>query len=440
MTGCPATSPGAVRRNSTVCGCPRCSSSAARSARSRCRKRGRHPRRRRRRSRRGGPGPRGWTPPPLGPPRGARRGRRGAAVACPSTINTRQPSISASCLLISRGLESPAIFCRNGVWSKTRSRRTCSGGGVVEDLPQLPGQSTCLAVCGSCAAPRRPAGPCRTASRSVRSMPRRAAAEEVAVLDGHARAVGGIGRGRVSGVTDEGGASLRPLLQRRPVPQDPALHVLRRGLGDQAREGAGNPSASCVAAALRSAGAGASRVGRRERPPLVAVAALVPDRGPAALDGSAVRQDALVRHGAGHLGEREAAEDVQPVLALGGVAPEGPADQRVDAIGADQHVVLGGAAVGEVQGDHPVVLLDPVDLLVEPDHALGDRGEHPLVQLRPQQADEPAAERLADVLVQLDVDADLAVEVAELRVASGRRGPRCRRRARAAPSAAAATG
>ena len=63
--------------------------------------------------------------------------RPGAAVASPITISTAQSSIRASCWLISRGLESPAIFCRNGVWSKTKSRSGRSGArGVVEDLAE----------------------------------------------------------------------------------------------------------------------------------------------------------------------------------------------------------------------------------------------------------------------------------------------------------------
>ena len=73
-------------------------------------------------------------------------------------------------------------------------------------------------------------------------------------------------------------------------------------------------------------------------------------------------------------------------------------------------------AVGEVQRDGAVVLLDAVDLLVEPDDAVGDRGEHPLVELRAEQADEAAAVGLLHVLVQVHAHADLAVHVAELGV------------------------
>ena len=212
------------------------------------------------------------------------------------------------------------------------------------------------------------------------------------------------------------------------------------GGGDQARERRREAGGQLGRRRLEVGRRRGVRVGRGEHPPLVPVAAVVPDRRPAALGRAAVREDAHVRHGAGHLGEGEAAEDVQPVLALGLVAPQRAPHQRVDAVGADQHVVLGGGAVGEVQRDRAVVLLDAVDLLVEPDHAVGDRGEHPLVELRSEQPDEAAAVGLLHVLVQVDADAHLAVDVAELRVASVSRGRRCRRRARAAPSPAAATG
>ena len=60
-----------------------------------------------------------------------------------------QSSIRASCWLISRGLESPAIFCRNGVWSKTKSRTGRSGAGAWwKILPSIRAIWTCLAVCG----------------------------------------------------------------------------------------------------------------------------------------------------------------------------------------------------------------------------------------------------------------------------------------------------
>ena len=75
--------------------------------------------------------------------------RPGAAVALPITMSTAQPSIRASCLLISRGLESPAIFCRNGVWSKTKSRIGRSGAGAWwNTFPSTKAICTCLAVCG----------------------------------------------------------------------------------------------------------------------------------------------------------------------------------------------------------------------------------------------------------------------------------------------------
>jgi hypothetical protein len=71
------------------------------------------------------------------------------------------------------------------------------------------------------------------------------------------------------------------------------------------------------------------------------------------------------------VGEGEAAEDVQPVFALGGVAPERAADEGVDAVGADQYVVLSRTAVGEVQRDHAFVLFDAGHLLVEAHDVVG---------------------------------------------------------------------
>jgi hypothetical protein len=132
-----------------------------------------------------------------------------------------------------------------------------------------------------------------------------------------------------------------------------------------------------------------------------------------------VGEDAHVRLGPGDVGEGEAAEDVQPVLALGCVAPQRPPHERVNAVGAHEDVVLGGAAVGEVQRDGSLVLLDPVDPLVEAQHVGRDGGEHPLVELRAQQADEAAAVRTLHVRVELHAHPDVAPQVPELRL--GRR-------------------
>ena len=62
--------------------------------------------------------------------------------------------------------------------------------------------------------------------------PGQPAAEEIAVLGGHARAVRGVGRRRMSGIADEGSPALRPLLGRLAVAQYPALHVAGVGGGD----------------------------------------------------------------------------------------------------------------------------------------------------------------------------------------------------------------
>jgi len=61
----------------------------------------------------------------------------------------RQSSMRASCLLISLGLVSPTTFCRNGVWSKNRSRTGRSNSGVWwKTLPSIQAICTCRAVCG----------------------------------------------------------------------------------------------------------------------------------------------------------------------------------------------------------------------------------------------------------------------------------------------------
>ena len=85
-----------------------------------------------------------------------------------------------------------------------------------------------------------------------------------------------------------------------------------------------------------------------------------------------------------------------------GRRPKGAADEGVDAVGADQDVVRGRGAVGEVQDHHALVLRRSSPPLAEPDARRRDRGEHPRVQLGPQQADEAAAVGLLDVGVDLD--------------------------------------
>jgi hypothetical protein len=102
-----------------------------------------------------------------------------------------------------------------------------------------------------------------------------------------------------------------------------------------------------------------------EYPPLEAGAAPVADRGPAALGGAVVGDDAAARLDVGGVVEGEPAEDVQVVLALGLIARQGAADQGVDAVGADQGVALLGRPVGEVEADADLVLVEGGDLAVD---------------------------------------------------------------------------
>jgi hypothetical protein len=110
---------------------------------------------------------------------------------------------------------------------------------------------------------------------------------------------------------------------------------------------------------------------------------------------------------------------VQPVLADRCVAPEGAADQRVDAVSPDEDVGLVGGAVGEVQRHGAVVLLDALDVLVRAQDAGGQGGQHALVELGPEEPDEASAASVLrlDLGVALDVGPDLAAGVAELRLA-----------------------
>ena len=70
--------------------------------------------------------------------------------------------------------------------------------------------------------------------------------------------------------------------------------------------------------------------------PLVASAALVADGRPAAVGGAVVGHDAAPGLDAERVIEGARAEDVQVVLALGGLAPQGAPDQGIDAVGTDQ--------------------------------------------------------------------------------------------------------
>src|SRR4051812_2508193 len=109
------------------------------------------------------------------------------------------------------------------------------------------------------------------------------AGEEVAVLDRHARAVGGVGGGRVGGIADERRAALGPLLERLAIADLPALQVLASGLLDQRRQRVREAAGSCQRELVQVLGERLARVERLEHPPLVAPFALVADRGVAAL-------------------------------------------------------------------------------------------------------------------------------------------------------------
>ena len=219
------------------------------------------------------------------------------------------------------------------------------------------------------------------------------------------------------GVADERGPALRPLLQRRPVAEHPALDVLRLGRGDQPGERRGEPGGQLGRRRLRDPPA-PGRQGRSA----VSTHHWWPSRPLCRID---VQLPCVVR-----LWVRTHLFGTVPSTSAKVNPPK--MCSRCSRLGASPHSVRRTSesmpsapirtscsavrAVGEVQRDRAVVLLDPLHLLVEPDHAVGDRGEHPLVQLGAQQPDEAAAEGLLHVLVELDVDADLALQVAELRV------------------------
>ena len=267
-------------------------------------------------------------------------------------------SISSSCLRISPGVPSPIIFCRNGLWSKNRSR---SGrdrcGDVVEDLAELVGD---VDLERGVRAARRLVRFERGAQRDrVGDVDARdPTAEEVAVLDRHARAVRGVRRGRVGGVADEGRAALGPLLQRRPVADRPALQARRIGRGDQLGERERETLRHLRRGRVQVSGELRGGVECAEHPPLEAGATFVADGGPAALNGSGVRDDATPGRDVEGVVEREAADDVEVVLALGGVAPQSASHERVDAVRADQEVGFQHAAIGQFQAHSGLVLVE----------------------------------------------------------------------------------
>lgn len=115
-----------------------------------------------------------------------------------------------------------------------------------------------------------------------------ASAEEVAVLGGHAGAVGGVRPGGVSGVADERDPALRPPLEGFAVTQDPVLHIARLGRGDQLRQRRREFRGHSGGGLVRVADEGCPGLEGAEHPPLEAVAAFAADRRPAALHRAAV--------------------------------------------------------------------------------------------------------------------------------------------------------
>ena len=125
-------------------------------------------------------------------------------------------------------------------------------------------------------------------------------------------------------------------------------------------------------------------------------------------------QPLLGRHA---LVKGEPAEDVQVVLPLRGISPQGAADEGVDAVRADQDVGLDDLAVGHVQPHARVVLVEAVHGAVDLQDARRQRGEQPFVQFGAEQADEPAAVSLHNLVGQVDPHPGPASGGAELRVA-----------------------
>jgi hypothetical protein len=109
--------------------------------------------------------------------------------------------------------------------------------------------------------------------------------------------------------------------------------------------------------------AGELRAGfvRAEHPPLEAVAPLAADGGPAALHRAVVGNNAQPALGGDVLMEGEPAENVQVVFTLGEVAPQGTADERVDAIGTYEDIDLDRLAVGHLQPHAGLVLRKAVN-------------------------------------------------------------------------------
>ncbi|MBB5135687.1 hypothetical protein HNP84_005431 [Thermocatellispora tengchongensis] len=128
-------------------------------------------------------------------------------------------------------------------------------------------------------------------------------------------------------------------------------------------------------------------------------------------------EDAQAPLGLDVLVENEPAEDVQVVLALGGVAPQGAAHEGVDAVGADQHVAFVHVTVGQVQAYAGFVLVEAVHAPVDLEDAGRERGHKPLVQGGAQQPDEAAAVVADDVAGQADGHPAASADVAELGVA-----------------------
>ncbi|HPU03844.1 MAG TPA: hypothetical protein PLY47_08115 [Rhodoglobus sp.] len=105
------------------------------------------------------------------------------------------------------------------------------------------------------------------------------------------------------------------------------------------------------------------------------------------------------------------------VIALRAVTPEGLAHQRVDAVGANEHVELLDTAIGEAESHSGLILVEAVDLLVQAEHSVGQGREHPPIELGTQHADEAATVLVDHRLRKVDDRAHLAVGATELRLA-----------------------
>src|SRR3546814_13768955 len=96
----------------------------------------------------------------------------------------------------------------------------------------------------------------------------------------------------------------------------------------QPRKRVGKPGTQVGGRRMEVAGELGIGVVRGEHPPLVARAALVADRGPAALDSAVVRADATPGLDPRKVPEGEPAQDVQVVLPLRPVTPPRTPRQR----------------------------------------------------------------------------------------------------------------